>query len=334
MTTPSVTYKLCCSVPHQVGELSREEFFDWVWEHFTDQGLSGIHEGTLLAEQAYEQGFETEPWIVDQGLAPEHRDWMSEQKESQVEIYFASEPQAKHFKKVLSKDFPDLKTGDVEEVEPKDWDAEWKKNFKGVEVPPNWFIIPPWRSKDEDVVKSSRLKMIVNPGAGFGTGTHPTTQLCLQLLSEMAKTTDFKNILALDFGSGSGILTVATAILGGECLGCEIDELANDNAKENATLNGVLEQVKFQKELPGALPIFNLLIANILKPILLEFGPKLIERLEKGGSVILSGLIEKDLKEILPFYQKLLGPEYSYQVLSLDEWRAIYWKKSGGSGHG
>lgn len=311
-------------------ECSRADWLNWIWSEFGSQGLQGIHEGTMLAQEAHEKGFETDPWIVDQGLAPEHRDWMSEQSQSQIELYFNVATDAKRVEKRVREDFPEVEIISLEEVEAQDWDAEWKKNYQGAKVPPNWWIIPPWMKETPEVAGSSDRILILNPGAGFGTGTHPTTQLCLRTLSENWRqiAEEFHSVETLDFGSGSGILSVATALLGGTALGCEIDELANENARENASLNGVSDRVKFQTQLPLQTKKFPLLIANILKPILLEYGPELMKRLERGGFVILSGLIEKDLEEILPRYQALLGREYVARILALEEWRAVYWRKS------
>lgn len=326
MSLPQSTFKWVIELPRSS---DRDAIIAWIWSEFGSHGLLGVHEGTILTDQAVAEGFETEPWIVDQGLAPEHRDWVSELATAHVEIHCDTLVHARFIRNEIHQQHPELTQAEIEELPSQDWDAEWKKNFQGIELAPDWWIIPPWKSEEPEVKQSKKRLLILNPGAGFGTGTHPTTQLCLETLShhwnEILKQTKNPSPEILDFGSGSGILSIAGALLGGRVLGCEIDELANDNARENAKLNQVLDRVRFQVEFPEKTKTFDLLIANILKPILLEYCSELVKRLKTGGPVILSGLIQPDLNEIIPRYQKELGVEYQYQVHERDEWRSIYW---------
>ena len=328
MSPAPSTFKWVVELPTA---MDRDGFIAAVWREFQDKGLLGIHEGTLLTDQAVEAGFETEPWIVDQGLAPEHRDWISELPIAHVEIHADQRSTAEHIRKFITKTHPELIQHEIEELEAQDWDAEWKKNFQGIQLEPNWWVLPPWKKHDSEVTSSGRRLLFINPGAGFGTGTHPTTQLCLEVIShhwdEIKSQSKSQQLQVLDFGSGSGILSIGAAILGGHVLGCEIDELANDNARENASLNAVENKLSFQTEFPTQAHAFDLLIANILKPILLEYCDKLIRSIKPGSPVVLSGLIEPDLAEIIPTYQKALGLNYRYQIHSKDEWRAVYWWK-------
>ncbi|MCM0605367.1 MAG: 50S ribosomal protein L11 methyltransferase [Xanthomonadaceae bacterium] len=324
------TFKWVIELPKTI---DRDEIIGWIWNEFGSRGLLGIHEGTILTDQAVAHGFETEPWIFDQGLAPENRDWVSELSTAQVEIHSDTKDHAVFIRSSILQIHPDLFQSEIEELEALDWDAEWKKNFQGIELAPNWWVIPPWRADEPEVKKTKRRLLLVNPGAGFGTGTHPTTQLCLETLThhwdEIESHAQVKPLKVLDFGSGSGILSIAAALLGGIVLGCEIDELANDNARENSKLNGVSDLVQFQVEFPQKNAKFDLIIANILKPILIEYCDELISRLNKGATVVLSGLIEPDLKAIIPLYQTKLGIEYQYQIHERDEWRSVYcWRKA------
>ncbi|NBU21868.1 methyltransferase domain-containing protein [bacterium] len=127
----------------------------------------------------------------------------------------------------------------------------------------------------------------------------------------------------LDFGSGSGILSISLALLGAHVDGVEIDPLAIENAKENAQINKVVDHIQWTEDLNALSGRYALLVANILRPVLLEFAPRLVERLENlQNPVILSGLIESDLDSVIQVYSELLkrGPK---SILSQGEWRAI-----------
>ncbi len=315
--------------------LNREEFFEWVWTAL--EGVQGVHEGTMLCEEAAEAGLETESWLVDSGEAPRNRDWIGARSEERPQIYFQTEQQALQAADRLSG-----VSGEVHgcrvlrtfEQPEQDWDAEWKKSFRGVDVPPDWEIVPPWEAEsDRSQINSPapRHRLVLNPGAGFGTGTHETTQLCLQALSEWIERGG-ECASVLDFGSGSGILAIGAAIRGAsEVLAVEIDPLAIDNARENARLNRVEARVRFGlalKDVEGAsvdqahATAYDVVFANILKPVLLEFASTLCARVDPRGVLILSGLIEADVEPVLTAYAGLL-PGRRHRVLSRNEWRAI-----------
>ncbi|MBC7385205.1 MAG: 50S ribosomal protein L11 methyltransferase, partial [Cryobacterium sp.] len=209
----------------------REDFFAYLWETFgagsdlfTDgEGLVGIHEGTLLAEEAFEAGLETESWMVDSGEAPRERDWIESQVAESAVIYFGREAAAKQARAIIIETGA-LKCSEVVEQKAEDWDAAWKASFQGVSVPPCWEILPPWREKPEN--EKSRI-IRINPGAGFGTGTHETTQLCLQAIAFAIpdllrhRNSESPKLEVLDFGSGSGILSIAAAAFGADVDGVE-----------------------------------------------------------------------------------------------------------------
>lgn len=325
----SDTYKFTVQVPSHVslpddlGKVDRAEFFDWLWGRFSEEGLVGVHEGTLLSEEAAEQGLETDSWTVDSGEAPRERDWVGQQEEGQAELYFSTQKEAETAFAFL-KQIPELKLSPVELQKDEDWDANWKASFlnegKGVPVAPFWKIVPPW-VKDEDFSKHEKL-IRINPGAGFGTGTHETTQLCLQAIGEYSEKRPVQGTHALDFGSGSGILSISLAQLGASVDAVEIDELAIDNACENASLNQVKDQIVFSKELKKNSGKYPWVIANILRPVLLEFSEKLVDCLALDGILILSGLIESDVPSVIQAYSQLLRTPVA-QVYEKGEWRAL-----------
>jgi ribosomal protein L11 methyltransferase len=169
---------------------------------------------------------------------------------------------------------------------------------------------------------------VILPGSGFGTGTHETTQLCLQALGHPALLKRITGQEVLDFGSGSGILSLAAARLGAsQVWGVEIDDLAIANARENASLNGLEGKVtwKLQLEEVPAQKRFPVILANILRPVLVEFVEPLLSRRASGGAVIVSGLLERDVEEVKSVYSARLGGQQP-EVLALGEWRALVWR--------
>jgi hypothetical protein len=208
------TYKLAVLIPQQVSVpgfvgkvMDRQSFYDWVWNRFSKSSLLGVHEGTVLCEQAAEEGMETNAWLVDSGEAPKDRDWIEGQEEIKAELFFSEQSQAVSAASLL-KQIPEITVGKVEEQEPQDWDAEWKASFlnaeQGLEIAPFWHVIPPWVNPQAEAgaVPGQKKFLKINPGAGFGTGTHETTQLCLEAIGRVSEEFPLKGkrrlILAVD----------------------------------------------------------------------------------------------------------------------------------------
>jgi ribosomal protein L11 methyltransferase len=308
-------------------KVEREDFINSLWSLLQDasiQGLQGVHEGTVLSDDAFKNGLETESWTIDSAEAPRERDWVSGVSQSQVELYFENLEQCEAARSYLiSEGF--VVESDVQVLEgvEQDWDEDWKKNFKGIDLAHGWRIVPPW-----EATTGATREIIVNPGAGFGTGTHETTQLCLEALGEILANNQFwlssKNVL--DFGAGSGILAIGASKVGGHVHAVEIDELAVSNAKENAELNKTdVQVVRYLEDLPSQK--YSLIFANILRPVLIEFADKLTLRLMANDShLILSGLVEADVERVVEVYSKLLNCRPA-TILAKNEWRAIVFSK-------
>lgn len=324
------TYKLKIRVARKVriqgAPVDRDVFSHWLWDRLLPSGLMGVHEGTLLSSEAARIGLETESWTLDAAEAPRERDWIAGQDFLSSELFFET-AQGAESAAVGLREETDVEVGPVEEQVEQDWDAEWKASFlnsgNGVAIPPLWRILPPWVDPSK-VLKPGERALKINPGAGFGTGTHETTRLCLQAIAECVLPAK-ASARALDFGSGSGILSIGAALLGLPVDAVEIDSLAIDNAVENAKINSVEGLIRFSKSLGGASGLYSCVIANILRPVLLEFAGQLVERIAPGGTLILSGLIESDVAEVRTRYSGLLrGAEP--EVRALGEWRALIWR--------
>lgn len=204
-----------------------------------------------------------------------------------------------------------------------------------LKIRPYWKIVLPGPNDPISQVKqvkkpgeSREVSLIVSPGEGWGSGSHETTQLCLQAIALMAPhqkgSSKNKPWRMLDFGSGSGILALGAANLGATVEAIEIDEAGLHNGVENAALNGFADRIRFSRTLAGTTGHFELVVANILRPVLLEFAEELTQRLDPKGTLILSGLVATDLPEVSVRYASFLNHRQpvSYQR---GDWRALIW---------
>jgi ribosomal protein L11 methyltransferase len=197
--------------------------------------------------------------------------------------------------------------------------------FEPIRVSPFWTIQPPWAP-----LAPSGQVILVQPGAGFGTGYHPTTQLCLQALAFLAQANSQAQAAGpwrmLDFGSGSGILSIAAAKLGAEVDGVEIDSEALANGELNARLNSVSDRIRFSASLrPRQDARYHQITANILRPVLLDYAEDLAMRLLPGGQLTLSGLVSTDVPELSVRYSRLLGGA-GPEVYRHGDWRALVFR--------
>lgn len=181
-----------------------------------------------------------------------------------------------------------------------------------VEVPPR-FRVASEGSADERTI-------VIVPIGAFGDGRHESTRMCLQALAAFAPRAPFR---MLDVGSGSGILSIAAAKLGGEAVGVEIDEAANAVARENAARSGVERRVGFGTAWPEGR--FDLVAANILRAVLVELADSIALSLSPGGVAVLSGLVSTDVPEIVATYAPRLEGRRP-EVFERGVWRTLVWR--------
>jgi ribosomal protein L11 methyltransferase len=189
----------------------------------------------------------------------------------------------------------------------------------GVVIAPRWRIVPTLGADEGDEVR-----LVIDSGPGFGDGTHETTQLCLQAIAALAPHSGPWRML--DFGSGSGILAIGAAKLGAIVDAVEIDTLAAAHGERNARANGVDDRIRHARTLDGTRGPFDLVVANILRSVLLEFAGALLACLAPGATLVLSGLVSTDVPEVSVRYGSLLGDERP-EVYERGYWRALVWRR-------
>jgi len=188
---------------------------------------------------------------------------------------------------------PTLSAASVDRIEDADWVALTQRQFKPIKTGERLWIVPTWYVPPDP----GAINVILDPGAAFGTGSHPTTRLCLAWLEQQVR----KGDRVLDYGCGSGILGIAASKLGaGEVTCVDIDPLAIEAARYNSSRNGVvLEARDAQSELPAAVDIT---IANILANPLRMLAPLLSAQTRAGGAIVLSGILEQQAEGVIEAY--------------------------------
>lgn len=174
-------------------------------------------------------------------------------------------------------------------VQEEDWENEWKKYFKPIKVTNRFMIVPSWEAYDHK--ESNELVITINPGMAFGTGTHPTTVLSLQALEETVKSGD----IILDVGAGSGVLSIASILLGAHHVyAYDLDEVAVNSTQMNCELNHFEHKITVQQNdlLKNIKQSSNIIVSNILAEILLHLIDGAWDNLAIGGYFITSGIID------------------------------------------
>lgn len=250
-------------------------------------------------------------------------------QELENEIYIFAKAEQNITKKKISTLLEKLKkekiiqTYKIEEetCENRNWNEVWEKSLNIIEVTDRIVIKP---TSKIYVARQGQIVITLDPKMSFGTGEHQTTKIMLKLIEKYIKKDDF----VLDVGSGTGILAIASVKLGAtKAIGIDNDEWCLDNGRENVELNEVqykvdirlceIEQVKEDN--------FSLIVANINKHILLDIKENLYNKLQEGGKLILSGLLDVDYDDIKTNYLQLGLKQID--ILQMDEWLGIVFEK-------
>ncbi|MBF7996503.1 50S ribosomal protein L11 methyltransferase [Rahnella laticis] len=185
----------------------------------------------------------------------------------------------------------------IEQLEDKDWEREWMDNFHPMRFGERLWICPSWR----DVPDPTAVNVMLDPGLAFGTGTHPTTAMCLQWLDSL----DLTDKTVIDFGCGSGILAIAALKLGAKhVVGIDIDPQAIQASRDNAERNGVSERLSLYlpKDQPENLSA-DVVVANILAGPLRELAPLISVLPVAGGHLGLSGILASQAQSVADAYR-------------------------------
>lgn len=203
------------------------------------------------------------------------------------------------------------------------WGAAWKSNFKPIKVSPRLVVKPPWEKYTK---RKGEVVLQINPGMAFGTGTHQTTQICLKFLDKLVRQFS-RRPNVLDVGTGSGILAIAAFKLGAQKVkAIDIDPLALEAAKKNAALNKVHRGINFRLASPEQIAgKFDLVVANLLPQELMAMKDGLAARVNAHGTLIISGFLKKQKKEIYGAFTPL--GFHLRQEEELHGWAGFVFKK-------
>jgi ribosomal protein L11 methyltransferase len=244
-------------------------------------------------EDANADSEDEQPLFGEPGMEPESAAWNL----NNVVALFRNKAEGEQ----IFGEIPGELLGDAEilytEVPQEDWVRLTQSQFDPIPISARLWIVPSWH-EPQDI--DDRINLVLDPGLAFGTGSHPTTALCLRWLSEFP----LKGQSVLDYGCGSGILGIAALKLGAsEAIGVDIDPQAVDSTAYNASNNGV--------EMPCGLPDFPLakrqfpvVVANILSNPLKVLAPSLCNHVESGGQLVLSGVLARQAEEVIEHYRQ------------------------------
>jgi len=203
----------------------------------------------------------------------------------------------------------------IEKIVQENWMEGWKDYFRPVNLTPTWMVLPPWWPG----AGRQPGQILIYPGMAFGTGTHETTRLAATLLEKRLKP---GNSL-LDVGTGSAVLAILAHKLGAERIfAIDSDEDALENAAKNCRLNKCDHTIQLSSHsLDDLEEKFDLVVANIIAPVLVELAPQLIEKLNPGGQLILSGILAEQLEMVRRIYES--GGIFIDYQLAEGEWVAL-----------
>jgi len=309
-----------------IGRQSRTAFLGWLWERLADCGLRGLGEGEVSAHEAADLGLVPAPLVIDAGAAPADRDWVAEMPAVTATGWFDDEASARQAAGRLT-GLAGCAVLAVRPVACRHPEA-WREAFTTVEVPGFGCVRPAWEP-GRAATAAEGTTLFVEPGIGFGTGLHPTTQLCLAAI-DAAFRAPVRPHRVVDFGSGSGILAVAAAVLGATRVAAvESDASVHAAIRMNAVRNDVGDRVGVATSLTKVAGVADLVVANIVAAVLLEHAERLCALVapdpagRPAGRQVLSGLRPADVDGVAGRFAELLGK--SPERASRDGWEALVW---------
>ena len=260
--------------------------------------LEALDALSVSVEDADAQTDAEQALFGEPGMPPPKDGW----QRSRVSALYASEAFARDALVLLVEQdfFADCKILGVQEVPEQDWVRLTQSQFTPVEIAPEFWIVPTWHEPPTQ----ARVIIRLDPGLAFGTGTHPTTRMCLRWIARHghpdASKTDNDLGRVLDYGCGSGILAIGAAKQGA----ADIDAVdIDDTAVESTVLNAQANQVRLKAGLPDVVTgVYDTVLANILATPLKVLAPLLWSRVAPGGSLVLAGILERQADELKAAY--------------------------------
>ncbi|MFM7035174.1 MAG: 50S ribosomal protein L11 methyltransferase [Planctomycetia bacterium] len=285
------------------GIMGRDEFHAWLWERA--EGLLGIDEGTVTATEAAASGLVPAWMVIDTAAAPPDRDWVGDLAIAHAEWYFADEWSARSAAGLVA-DLAGCRIQGISVDDPVD--HEQPAPFGPVVIPGFGTVRAASDRGEAGIDGNGEATIFIEPGLGFGTGLHETTQLCLAALADRWRCNGrFDRVL--DHGSGSGILGIAAVVLGAARVDAvEIDTNVHAALRDNARRNGVDGRLHLARDLPVATEPFDVVVANIVAAVLLEQAAELCGHVSRrGGELVLSGLLADETPAVAERFATLLG---------------------------
>ena len=183
----------------------------------------------------------------------------------------------------------------TESIAEQDWVRATQSQFEPIRIRDDLWIVPTWHAAPN----ADALNIVLDPGLAFGTGSHPTTHLCLAWLADHIQ----PQHTVLDYGCGSGILAIAAKKLGAASVtGVDIDQQAIISSNDNAAQNRVTAEFYMANDLPAAQTRYDIVVANILSSALMVLAPALAEACKSGGSIALSGILREQADMVSAIY--------------------------------
>lgn len=261
---------------------------------------------SVSIEDANAETPDEQPLFGEPGLVPERHAWKTSRLRVLVERA-AAETVLRTASAALGIAPPAVEASAV--VNDTDWVRATQAQFPPTRISERLWIVPSWHEPPDPTAIVIRL----DPGVAFGTGTHPTTRLCLQWLDRHLET----GASVLDYGCGSGILAIAAARLGAACVtGCDIDPQALQAARANSASNAIRADYTGPDLLEAG--TWDVVLANILSNPLMVLAPALLARVAAGGSLVLSGVLERQADDVIGAY-RAADPALPLSVWGADE---------------
>ncbi|MCR8870448.1 50S ribosomal protein L11 methyltransferase [Peribacillus frigoritolerans] len=211
----------------------------------------------------------------------------------------------------------------ISEVNEEEWATAWKKYYNPVKISERFTIVPTW--EDYTPVSSDELIIELDPGMAFGTGTHPTTVMCIQALERTVTPGD----LVVDVGTGSGVLSIAAALLDAKRIqSLDLDEVAVQSAKQNVELNNVQDKVSVSQGnlLDGVNEQADIVVANILAEVIMRFTDDVAKVVKPGGFFIASGIIQTKKQDVK---EAIIASGFTVEeTILMEDWVAIIAKRN------